>query len=303
MTLSLFRRTNSTPARRHQTTRRHFALESLEDRLVMSHAAIAPPVQPPVHVAPAAHNSVSVPINITGVTLNPLAAGQTLASGVTGTVTGTIDGLAFSTPLTLGSSTTTNAAGTTVPVLNLHLAPIDLNLLGLEVKTSEICLNITAQTGPGNLLGNLVGDIANLLNGTTTAPSDPIGTLTGDLTKVVTGATGTGSSSVVGLLNSALGSALGQLTASATTGTTNILHLSVGPLNLDLLGLVVNLDNCAGGPVTVDINAIAGPGNLLGNLLTDVANLLNGPGQHLGLLGRIDNALIGLIGDLAKLPL
>ena len=50
-------------------------------------------------------------------------------------------------------------------MLNLHLAPIDLNILGLEVKTSPICLNISAQPGPGNLLGNLLCAVAGLLNG------------------------------------------------------------------------------------------------------------------------------------------
>ena len=45
---------------------------------------------------------------------------------------------------------------------------------------------------------------------------------------------------MVGLLNTLLGS----MTPSAPTAAQNILHLSVGPLNLNLLGLVVNLNNC-----------------------------------------------------------
>jgi len=51
-------------------------------------------------------------------------------------------------------------------ILDLHLDPIHLNLLGLTVDTSAICLKITAQSGPGNLLGNLLCAVAGLLDGT-----------------------------------------------------------------------------------------------------------------------------------------
>jgi hypothetical protein len=53
----------------------------------------------------------------------------------------------------------------------------------------------------------------------------------------------------------------------------DILHLELGPLDLDLLGLVVHLDK-----VVLDIDAVPGAGNLLGNLLCAVTNLLNGSG-------------------------
>ncbi len=42
-----------------------------------------------------------------------------------------------------------------VPILNLALGPLDLNLLGLVVHLNQVVLNITAEGGPGNLLGNL----------------------------------------------------------------------------------------------------------------------------------------------------
>jgi len=58
----------------------------------------------------------------------------------------------------------TGATGT-CPVLNLTLGPLDLNLLGLVVHLNQINLVITAQSGPGNLLGNLLCAITNLLNG------------------------------------------------------------------------------------------------------------------------------------------
>lgn len=56
------------------------------------------------------------------------------------------------------------ALGTTCPVLNLILGPLHLNLLGLNVDLNQVVLNITAQSGAGQLLGNLVCGVANLLN-------------------------------------------------------------------------------------------------------------------------------------------
>jgi hypothetical protein len=51
------------------------------------------------------------------------------------------------------------------PILNLDLGPLDLNLLGLTVHLNEVVLDITAVPGAGNLLGNLLCAVANLLNG------------------------------------------------------------------------------------------------------------------------------------------
>ena len=47
--------------------------------------------------------------------------------------------------------------------LHLVLGPINLDLLGLEVTTKQIILDITAVPGPGNLVGDLLCDVANLL--------------------------------------------------------------------------------------------------------------------------------------------
>ena len=51
-------------------------------------------------------------------------------------------------------------------ILNLRLGPINLNLLGLVVRTNQIDLRIDAQRGPGNLLGNLLCAITGLLDQT-----------------------------------------------------------------------------------------------------------------------------------------
>jgi hypothetical protein len=43
-----------------------------------------------------------------------------------------------------------------VPDLAFDALPLDLNLLGLAIHLDRILLDITAQSGPGNLLGNLL---------------------------------------------------------------------------------------------------------------------------------------------------
>ena len=52
-------------------------------------------------------------------------------------------------------------------ILDLVLGPLDLDLLGLQVHLDQVHLNITAQSGPGNLLGNLLCAVAGLLDGPT----------------------------------------------------------------------------------------------------------------------------------------
>lgn len=73
------------------------------------------------------------------------------------------------------------------------------------------------------------------------------------------------------------------------TASCPILHLVLGPLNLDLLGLQVTLNQ-----VVLNITAIPGAGNLLGNLLCDVADLLN----NTSLLDQLVNALNQLLASL-----
>jgi hypothetical protein len=50
-------------------------------------------------------------------------------------------------------------------VLNLVLAPLDLDLLGLQVHLDRVVLNIVAVSGAGNLLGNLLCAVTGLLDG------------------------------------------------------------------------------------------------------------------------------------------
>ncbi|MEN3340219.1 MAG: hypothetical protein V7647_3895 [Acidobacteriota bacterium] len=79
---------------------------------------------------------------------------------------------------------------------------------------------------------------------------------------------------------------------TATTASCEILHLVLGPLDLNLLGLTVHLDQ-----VVLDITAVPGAGNLLGNLLCAIAGLLNGPSPLTGLVTLLNN-LLGALGTL-----
>ena len=74
-----------------------------------------------------------------------------------------------------------------------------------------------------------------------------------------------------------------------------ILILDLGPLHLDLLGLVVDLS-----AIHLDIHAVPGAGNLLGNLLCAVAGLLDPPigGGIGGLLDQLLDAINDLLNDL-----
>ena len=65
----------------------------------------------------------------------------------------------------MGSRGLAGSAVAGCDVLNLVLGPLDLNLLGLTVHLNTVVLDITAVPGAGNLLGNLLCAVANLLNG------------------------------------------------------------------------------------------------------------------------------------------
>jgi hypothetical protein len=233
--------------------------------------------------------------------------GQLVASG---SVSGTVKGKDFTAPfenvpvdITLaepepGDTNAVAACG----ILDLALAPINLDVLGLVVETSPICLEITAIPG-GGLLGDLLCSVANLLNGGLS-----IGDILGGLNlvdpasgvQVAPALTTDQINQLLGTIEDLLNEALGQLIDAILTEildgagrTCAILHLELGPLDLNLLGLAVSLDDCDGGPVVVDITGERGAGNLLGNLL---CGLLGGGGLNLG--DTLQDILDGILGRL-----
>ena len=81
------------------------------------------------------------------------------------------------------------------------------------------------------------------------------------------------------------------------TATCGILLLDLGPLHLDLLGLVVDLNE-----VILNITAESGANNLLGNLLCALTGLLDIGGAIAAITSIIDsiNNLLGAIGGIAS---
>jgi len=65
-----------------------------------------------------------------------------------------------------GTASSGISAAAECQILFLDLGPIFLDVLGLQVDLSEIVLDVTAVSGAGNLLGNLLCAVAGLLDGT-----------------------------------------------------------------------------------------------------------------------------------------
>lgn len=107
--------------------------------------------------------------------------GQNL--GAAGVLNGTITNALGQTIGTVTNAPATLPVSQNDPsctILTLNLGPLDLNLLGLMIHLNQVVLTITAQQGPGNLLGNLLCAVANLLNG-----GGPLSALTGLLNQIV----------------------------------------------------------------------------------------------------------------------
>ena len=92
-------------------------------------------------------------------------SGQLVAQGV---LNGTLTSAAGVVTPVINQAVTlpVSSVSASCPILNLVLGPLDLNLLGLTIHLNQVVLNITAVPGAGNLLGNLLCAVANLLNGT-----------------------------------------------------------------------------------------------------------------------------------------
>jgi len=95
-----------------------------------------------------------------------------------------------------------------------------------------------------------------------------------------------------GILSAGDATAAGATDMMQAVGECTILHLDLGPIFLDVLGLQVDLSQ-----VVLDITAVAGAGNLLGNLLCAVVNLLNG-GLDLSILNQVLGSVLDIINAL-----
>ena len=76
-----------------------------------------------------------------------------------------------------GTTGTTGSASATCPILHLDLGPAQSQLAGPQRASQRGDPEITATSGPGNLLGNLLCGVSNLLNTGSPLASDLSGLL------------------------------------------------------------------------------------------------------------------------------
>ena len=192
-------------------------------------------------------------------------------------------------------------------------APIHRALASVALAVTLAVLPVTTSVAQAQGQVARSAGIAVPVTGTATAADGTVRTLTGTFTiqrfaraqrQIV--AVGT----LVGTLTSAAPDAVAQTAQTFVTqasiplannnnttaadvsalATCDILHLVLGPLDLNLLGLVVHLDQ-----VVLDITAVTGAGNLLGNLLCAITGLLDGGGPLASVVTLL-NQLLGILG-------
>jgi len=245
-------------------------------------------------------------VNVTQFAVN--AAGQLVASGVvTSETKGTLG--TFS-----GAPVTVQQQEGTCTILTLNIAPIFLNLLGLVIQTSEINLVITAETGPGNLLGNLLCALVGIFDPQAQAQglNQALALLGGSLSS------GSPLTGVLPISITSFAKQDGQLVAKfkvdgadgefvtpaqvieAPEGACEILTLVLGPIDINLLGLRIQLfGETPEDPITILIYAVPGPGNLLGNLLCALAGILDpntNTSASLNQTVRLLNRILAVLG-------
>ena len=119
---------------------------------------------------PSGGADVTVPVTGTGITEGDFTVERFATSGGQLVAIGTFTGTAEDASGTVVSGSDQIAlpvtvAQSTCEILDLVLGPLHLDLLGLVVDLDQVHLVITAEQGPGNLLGNLLCAVAGLLDG------------------------------------------------------------------------------------------------------------------------------------------
>jgi hypothetical protein len=122
------------------------------------------------------------------------------------------------------------------PVLDLTLAPLDLNLAGLIVHLDQVHLTITADSN-GGVLGSLLCGLAGnrfspqtiVLNWTQAAAQSGLATKGVSMSVPLTATASGGGTKTLASTKSPL-------------AICNVLDLTLGPLHLNLLGLIVDLN-------------------------------------------------------------
>ena len=159
------------------------ALVSLTAALLLSIGLVGTATAQPVAVDPTAAPVAGALSDGTGAVTGTFDVQNVVLQNGTlqavGTFTGTVtDAAGNTTQGTQQTAIPVDLAQTTgsCQILDLVLGPLDLDLLGLQVHLNTVHLNITAQSGPGELVGNLLCAIAGLLDG-----GLPLNTLLGQI--------------------------------------------------------------------------------------------------------------------------
>jgi hypothetical protein len=189
--------------------------------------------------------------------------------------------LSVTNSVSAGTGPLVSAPVVTTPVLDAFVAPVHLNLLGALVDTTPIHLTITAHSGQGLILGNVITDLANLFN-----PPLPSSLNLDDINARL-------QNLINELTNQLAGSGITPAPTTLPTlpaGQTQVLALTVPPINLNLLGLQLKTSQ-----IQVNANAVTGNADLLGNVLTTLLNTLGATPQNLQTLNNNLNTLLAQV--------
>lgn len=171
--------------------------------------------------------------------------------------------------------------------------PMRVRLMGMVLVVALLGLFVAAPLGTG-AAPPTSGGTATLVGGGLNATVTNLTATVNQLGQVVVGGTfGPGSTftNAAGVVTQLAGSTFSAiLQGGGANASCTILDLVVGPITLNLLGLVIETNQ-----IELTITAVPGPGNLLGNLLCAVANLLNGPTNG-NAIANLLNRIFGLLG-------
>lgn len=161
--------------------------------------------------------------------------------------------------------------------------------LGVSAKTNSPAAR-SNRLAPAALAAAFAGGVTVPVTGTTSKGGKFTGNfaisrfqVAGDQIVAVGTLTGTVQNGVGNVIGTVLKTI--RMIVAIKAASCDILHLELGPLDLDLLGLVVHLDK-----VVLDIDADP-TGGLLGALLCAVANLLDTGGPLADIVGLLNQIL------------
>jgi hypothetical protein len=212
-------------------------------------AALAAIPTAPGSAAPAASASKSAPKYLTVEVRVGKIVARGKATKATGVATATLSGIGGEVTRVKQKVTLSAGKGGSCRVLHLFLEKLDLTLLGLNAHLDKVNLDITGKRS-GGVLGSLFCKLAGGLKGKLAARK----AINARLAKHPMRAFKTRMRLAP------------QATASQANPTCQILDLVLGPLNLDLLGLVVDLNQ-----VHLNVTATRG-GGVLGDLFCRLAD-------------------------------